>query len=99
MTNTSSTRQAGPLNGVSTIDFNGHTPGSARYGVDSVGPLERLLTQDEVAEHFGVSLRTVENWRQRGVMPFIRIGKIVRIKASDLERLIESRRVGRKGSR
>jgi predicted DNA-binding transcriptional regulator AlpA len=44
-----------------------------------------LLTQDQVADIFQVSPRTVEDWRATGKGPrFIRIGRSVRYRDSDI---------------
>lgn len=59
--------------------------------------LERLYTQGEVAKHFGVTTRTVENWRASGLLPFVRLRGIIRIKERDLAILIERRRVDGRG--
>lgn len=49
--------------------------------------LERLLTSEVVAPQFGVTERTMREWRAKGVgPPYVRIGggKFVRYKASDV---------------
>jgi excisionase family DNA binding protein len=38
---------------------------------------EGVLTRQELAEHLKISLRTVEEWQRRGVLPYIKVGKIV----------------------
>lgn len=37
-----------------------------------------LLTPQQLAERLQVSLRTVTTWKQHHVIPFIKIGKVVR---------------------
>jgi len=48
--------------------------------------MSKLLTTADVAEHYGVSARTVEDWRHKGTGPaFIRVGKHVRYRPEDLD--------------
>src|SRR5688500_3798200 len=44
------------------------------------------ITKEEVAKHFRVTVRTIENWQRRGVVPYVKIGKVVRFKVSDIEK-------------
>ena len=60
---------------------------------------DRLLTQRDVAAYFKVTRRTIENWRDKGWLPFIRLGGVIRFKPSDLQRVVERRRVDRGSSR
>jgi len=63
-------------------------PRAARQGRSAApataGP---LLTEGEVAELLGVSCRTVRRWRDRGLLPFVKIAGTVRIRLSDLDRV------------
>lgn len=54
-----------------------------------------LLSQRQVAVRLGVSARTVEGWRPRGVgPPFLRLSaRAVRYRSSDLEQWLDQRRV------
>jgi excisionase family DNA binding protein len=36
---------------------------------------ERYLSKSEVAERFGMTARTIEHWMQRGIIPYLKIGK------------------------
>jgi excisionase family DNA binding protein len=47
--------------------------------------IERWVGKKEMAEHFKISVRTTDNWMKRGLLPYIRIGKNVRFKLSDVE--------------
>ena len=51
-----------------------------------------LLTADDVAEHIGSSTRHVRRLIERGELPIIRIGKLVRITPDDLARLVAASR-------
>src|SRR5215831_21018675 len=55
----------------------------------------KLLTQQQVAARLGVSARTIEGWRARGVgPPFLRLSaRAVRYRAVDLEQWLDQRRV------
>ena len=59
-------------------------------------PTEQLLTGSQVAERLALgSARTLETWRQAGTgPPFVKLGKLIRYKVSDLNNWIETRTVG-----
>jgi excisionase family DNA binding protein len=72
---------------------------------------DELLTLAEVAAMRKLNRQTVRNWLDAGKLPYIRIGRGIRIKRSDFNRLIEhgrrairqpterrSRRAGGRGS-
>ena len=50
--------------------------------------VEAFLTVAEVAELLKLNQQTVRNWIDQGSMPAIRIGRRVRIKKSDLDRVL-----------
>src|ERR1700733_1642055 len=52
--------------------------------------VEAFLTVAEVAELLKLNQQTVRNWIDQGSMPAIRIGRRVRIKKSDLDRVLAS---------
>ena len=43
------------------------------------------LTKQDVARLLQVSVRTVENFMSRGLLPFFRIGRTVRFRLKDIE--------------
>lgn len=51
---------------------------------------ESFLTVAEVAEMLRLNQQTVRNWIDAGTLPAIRVGRRVRIKRSDLNRILES---------
>lgn len=52
-----------------------------------------LLDPDDVAAQFKVSVFTVRDWRKYGTGPhFIKVGKFIRYRQSDLDAWIESQR-------
>jgi excisionase family DNA binding protein len=59
-------------------------PKIERGGLD-----ESFLTVAEVAELLKLNQQTVRNWIDAGSLPALRVGRRVRIKRSDLERLLE----------
>lgn len=51
---------------------------------------QRLLTAKELAQHVGVSVATVGNWRCKGLIPCIFVSRrIVRYRAADALRAFE----------
>ena len=48
-----------------------------------------LLTEQDLASWLGVSVRTVQGWRQRGVgIPFVKLGKTIRYDSEEVERFL-----------
>jgi len=52
-----------------------------------------LLTTKEGAKRANVSFPTFRRWIDRGELPVVRIGHILRVKEEDLERFIDERTV------
>jgi excisionase family DNA binding protein len=50
---------------------------------------ETYLTVAEVAETLKLNQQTVRNWIDQGSLPALRVGRRVRIKRSDFERILE----------
>ena len=57
--------------------------------MDSIEREESFLTVAEVAELLKLNQQTVRNWIDQGSLPALRVGRRVRIKRSDFERIIE----------
>lgn len=53
---------------------------------------DKLLTLQEVAEKLRVSKLTVWRYTDNGSLPAFKIGRALRIKNSDIDKFIESRR-------
>ena len=49
-----------------------------------------LLTLDEAAARYGVSRRTLERLRAKGLLPGIRIGRFLRVRIEDIERALST---------
>lgn len=52
-------------------------------------PEETYLTVAEVAKTLKLNQQTVRNWIDQGSLPALRVGRRVRIKRSDFERVLE----------
>ena len=50
---------------------------------------ETFLTVAEVADMLKLNQQTVRNWIDQGSLPALRVGRRVRIKRSDFERVLE----------
>lgn len=55
---------------------------------------ESFLTVAEVAEMLKLNQQTVRNWIDQGSLPALRMGRRVRIKRSDFERVVEQSYAG-----
>ncbi len=56
--------------------------------------IKSMLTRREAAELLGIEPQTLAVWSCRGIGPaFIKVGRSVRYRLSDLEKFIESGRV------
>jgi excisionase family DNA binding protein len=44
----------------------------------------RLLTKQEVADHYRVSVRTISEWAKKGLIARVKIGHVVRFRSRDL---------------
>ena len=62
---------------------------------------DSFLTVAEVAEMLKLNQQTVRNWIDQGSLPALRVGRRVRIRRSDLDRMLEdgSTKGGRSGGR
>ncbi len=61
-------------------------------------PEEEFLTVAEVAEVLKLNQQTVRNWIDQGSLPAVRVGRRVRIKRSDFERILDQGYSGRSSS-
>jgi hypothetical protein len=46
---------------------------------------EPWVKKADVAAHFNLSKRSVDNWMKRGLLPYIRVGRNVRFRLSEAE--------------
>ena len=56
---------------------------------DWVEPM--FWTRDQIAKAISVSPRTVDVWRQNGVIPFIKVGGVVRFNIDKVKAVLEGR--------
>src|ERR1700756_3364112 len=61
-------------------------------------PEEEFLTVAEVAEMLKLNQQTVRNWIDQGSLPALRVGRRVRIKRSDFDRVLAQAYTGGPGS-
>ena len=52
-------------------------------------PTDSFLTVAEVARTLKLNQQTVRNWIDQGSLPAVRVGRRVRIKRSDFERIVD----------
>jgi len=57
--------------------------------VSHIDSEESYLTVAEVAETLKLNQQTVRNWIDQGSLPALRVGRRVRIKRSDFQRIID----------
>jgi excisionase family DNA binding protein len=55
---------------------------------------EEFLTVAEVAELLKLNQQTVRNWIDQGSLPALKVGRRVRIRRSDLERVLQNGAMG-----
>ncbi len=66
--------------------------------MNSAEPEDSFLTVAEVAEMLKLNQQTVRNWIDQGSLPALRVGRRVRIKRSDFERVLERSYTGGAGA-
>jgi excisionase family DNA binding protein len=52
-------------------------------------PVKALINRSQVAAATGVSLRTIDQWRENGIIPFLKIGGVIRF---DLDQVMAALR-------
>ena len=57
--------------------------------MSSSDPEESFLTVADVAELLKLNQQTVRNWIDQGSLPAVRVGRRVRIKRSDFDRILD----------
>jgi excisionase family DNA binding protein len=50
---------------------------------------DRLVSVSEVAKRFSVSDQTIYRWIDEGLLPVVKFRKLIRIRQSDVDRLME----------
>lgn len=49
----------------------------------------RLLTEKKLAEHLMICRRQLYNWRMAGIIPYLKLGKAVRFRLTDVQAALE----------
>lgn len=58
---------------------------------------EGFITKPEVAKRLGKTLRTVDNWMSRGLLPYYKIGRSINFRLSEVQiHLAQTTRVSRR---
>ncbi|MGH2859180.1 MAG: helix-turn-helix domain-containing protein, partial [Solirubrobacteraceae bacterium] len=57
--------------------------------MSAIDPDETYLTVAEVAERLKLNQQTVRNWIDQGSLPALRVGRRVRIRRADFQRILE----------
>ena len=59
-------------------------------------PHDGLLTEVETAAYLGLKAPTLATWRctQRYELPFVRVGRAIRYRRTDIEKFLANRTVG-----
>jgi excisionase family DNA binding protein len=53
---------------------------------------ERLSTKSELAAHFQLKCnRTIENWMKAGIIPYVKIGRLVRFSIPEVDAALKER--------
>ena len=52
--------------------------------------VEGYLTKEEVAKLLKKTVRTIENWQRRGILPFVKVGRSVLFNWADVQAHIQS---------
>jgi len=64
--------------------------GEAQGGSVALPALPKLyLRKDELAEVLGVSMRTITNWMNGRVIPFIKVGRTVLFRRGDVDQALQ----------
>lgn len=66
--------------------------------MNSAEPEDSFLTVAEIAGMLKLNQQTVRNWIDQGSLPALRVGRRVRIKRSDFERVLAQAYTGGPGS-
>jgi excisionase family DNA binding protein len=61
------------------------TVNSAAEGFIGKGEVESYIGKPEVTQRLGMSMRTVDDWMKRGLLPYYKLGRSVLFKWSEIE--------------
>jgi excisionase family DNA binding protein len=49
---------------------------------------KQWINTEEAAQFLGVTTRTIANYRERGLIPFAQVGRVIRYRREDLNRFL-----------
>lgn len=52
--------------------------------------MERWLSLEEIAKHLGVSKETIRSWIRKETIPYHKVGRQYKFKASEVDKWVES---------
>ena len=53
-----------------------------------------LLTKEEIAGHYSIGLRTVNAWMKKRILPYLKIGRVVRFSLADCDAALSKFKIG-----
>ena len=56
----------------------------AQFGLSELKADNELVDKAEIAKMLGMTIRTVDNWMGRGLIPYFKIGRSVRFRKNDV---------------
>ena len=56
------------------------------------GNSEALLTVDDVAAQLQIKKKTLYQWSYKGLIPFVKVGRLLRFRASEIERWLQTQK-------
>jgi excisionase family DNA binding protein len=69
----------------------------AQIGLAESKADNQMVGKEEIAKMLGITIRTVDNWKDRGLLPYFKIGRSVRFRKNDVvQHLNQSTRVCRR---
>lgn len=48
------------------------------------------LSMHDAAQYAAVSYKTIQRWIKAGILPVVRVGRVLRVKRMDLEKMLEA---------
>ena len=58
--------------------------------MSNINDVERWLSLEEIAKHVGCSKDTIRAWKKKGTIPYHKVGRMYKIKISEVYACIES---------
>jgi len=87
-------KRLGEINSASAVQSGSDSPWAMRHDTQLARGTEEFINKREVARHLGKTLRTVDNWMGRGILPYYKIGRSVQFRWSEvLNHLAQTTRV------